>query len=85
MLASETMNRHTFHIRTLRRAAIGVAAVALTCVSYAQTSPPPPASTAAAPAAPAGKTFSQEQLEQLVAPIALHPDSLLAQMLMAST
>ena len=60
-------------------------AVALACVSYAQTSPPPPASTTAAPAAPAGKTFSQEQLEQLVAPIALHPDSLLAQMLMAST
>ena len=85
MLAAETMNGHTFHIGKLRHAAIGVVAVALACVSYAQTSPPPPASTAAAPAAPAGKTFSQEQLEQLVAPIALHPDSLLAQMLMAST
>ena len=85
MLAAETMNGHTFHIGKLRHAAIGVVAVALACVSYAQTPPPPPASTAAAPAAPAGKTFSQEQLEQLVAPIALHPDSLLAQMLMAST
>ena len=29
--------------------------------------------------------FKQEELEQLVAPIALHPDSLIAQILMAST
>jgi Protein of unknown function (DUF3300) len=79
------MNGRTFHIAKWRHAAIGVVAVALSTLSYAQTSPPPPASTTAAPAAPAGKTFSQEQLEQLVAPIALHPDSLLAQMLMAST
>jgi hypothetical protein len=85
MLAAEPINGHTFHIGKLRHAAIGVMAVAFACVSYAQTPPPPPASTTAAPAAPAGKTFSPEQLEQLVAPIALHPDSLLAQMLMAST
>jgi len=31
------------------------------------------------------KTFKQEELDQLVAPIALYPDSLLAQILMAST
>src|SRR5665647_462011 len=31
------------------------------------------------------KTFSQEQLDQLLAPIALYPDSLLTQILMAST
>ncbi|WP_410499456.1 DUF3300 domain-containing protein [Chitinibacter sp. S2-10] len=30
-------------------------------------------------------TFSQQEIEQLVAPIALYPDSLLAQVLMAST
>jgi len=36
------------------------------------------------PAAPA-QGFSNEQLEQMVAPIALYPDSLLAQLLMAST
>ena len=29
--------------------------------------------------------FSQDQLEQMVAPIALYPDSLVGQMLMAST
>ena len=84
MLAAETMNGHTFHIGKMRHAAIGVVAVALACLSYAQTPPPPAASTTAAQA-PAAKTFSQEQLEQLVAPIALHPESLLAQMLMAST
>jgi uncharacterized membrane protein YgcG len=31
------------------------------------------------------KTFSQEELDQILAPIALYPDSLLAQILMAST
>ena len=36
------------------------------------------------PKAP-GKPFSQEQLEQLLAPVALYPDSLLTQLLMAST
>jgi len=38
------------------------------------------AQQAAAPAA-----FKQEELDQLVAPIALHPDSLVSQILMAST
>ena len=33
----------------------------------------------------AAKTFKPEELDQLVAPIALHPDALLAQILMAST
>jgi hypothetical protein len=33
----------------------------------------------------AGPTFKSEEIEQLVAPIALYPDSLLAQILMAST
>ena len=31
------------------------------------------------------KKFSQEQLDQMIAPIALYPDSLLAQILMAAT
>ena len=35
-------------------------------------------------AAPA-KTFSQEELDQILAPVALYPDSLLAQVLMATT
>jgi len=41
---------------------------------------------AAAPLAPADKpVFKPEELEQVLAPIALYPDSLLSQMLMAST
>ena len=43
------------------------------------------AATATAPAATAAATFSKEQLEQIVAPIALHPDPLISQILMAST
>ncbi|MDP3540775.1 MAG: DUF3300 domain-containing protein [Azonexus sp.] len=35
--------------------------------------------------APASKRFSQQELDQLMAPIALYPDALLAQILMAST
>jgi hypothetical protein len=47
---------------------------------------PPAAPPAAQPsAAPAGKTFSAQEIEQLVAPIALHPDALFSQILMAST
>lgn len=44
----------------------------------------PPAATSAATPAPADK-LSPEQIDQLVAPIALYPDSLLTQVLMAST
>ena len=35
--------------------------------------------------AASGATFSQEELDQVVAPIALHPDPLISQILMAST
>jgi len=42
-----------------------------------------PAAPAAAPAASA--TFSEQELDQMLAPIALYPDSLLSQILMAST
>jgi hypothetical protein len=41
--------------------------------------------TATGPTAPAVSGFTTERLEQLVAPIALHPDAILAQILMAST
>ena len=45
----------------------------------------PPAASPAAAAKPAAKTFSQQDLDRLLAPIALYPDALLAQILMAST
>jgi len=51
----------------------------------AQTAPPPPTSAAPAATAAAPPTFSQGELEQMLAPIALYPDALLSQMLMAST
>jgi hypothetical protein len=38
-----------------------------------------------APAAPSGPALTAEQLEQLVSPIALYPDPLVAQILMAAT
>src|SRR5262245_34415610 len=50
----------------------------------AQTPAPAPAVAPAPPAAPA-PVFTPEQLEQVAAPIALYPDPLLAQVLMAST
>jgi len=43
--------------------------------------PPPPAPAAAAPAA----AVPQQELDKLIAPIALYPDALVAQILMAST
>ncbi|MBS0187152.1 MAG: DUF3300 domain-containing protein, partial [Planctomycetes bacterium] len=49
--------------------------------AFAQTPAP---SSSAAPAGDAQK-LSPEQLDQLVAPIALYPDELLSQVLMAST
>ena len=55
----------------------------------AQTAGPPPPPPAPAQAAPQGEQPSeklkQEELDQIVAPIALYPDALLAQILMAST
>ena len=56
----------------------------------APQAPAVPQATAAAPVAPGTlpaptKTYSQQDLDQLLAPIALYPDALLAQILMAST
>ena len=65
-----------------------VAALLIASVPVAAQQPAAPATPAASPAkAPAqsGKTFSQQELDELLAPIALYPDALLAQVLMAST
>jgi uncharacterized membrane protein YgcG len=79
----------------LRFAALGVASLlAITPALQAQQAPPaqpapatPPAATtpAAGGTTPAAKTFTQKDLDELLAPIALYPDALLAQILMAST
>ena len=47
--------------------------------------PPPPPDQQNPAAAPQQQSFSPQQLDSLVAPIALYPDSLLSQVLVAST
>jgi hypothetical protein len=64
-------------------AALLSCALALTS-AFAQAPPPPPGAAQAQPAA-SGLTYSQEQLDQMLAPIALYPDALVVQILMAST
>jgi hypothetical protein len=68
---------------------LGAALVAAPPDSLAQTAPAAQPAPPPQPAQPAREekpaSFSAEQLEQLVAPIALYPDSLLTQTLMAST
>jgi len=69
---------------------LGIAATMLALHAWAQQPPATPApaqaaaTAAATPAAKSG-TFMPEELEQMVAPIALYPDPLLAQVLMAAT
>jgi hypothetical protein len=75
-------------------ALLGVAAAALVAGNVWPQQPPAPTQTVVEalgqpptqPTAPAkAGTFSPEELEQMVAPIALYPDPLLAQVLMSST
>jgi hypothetical protein len=66
----------------MRSLIAGMLCLALVMPAPAQVPPPPaPAATLSADA----KAFSQQELDQLVAPVALYPDALLAQVLMAST
>ena len=72
--------------RSRRLVVSSLLGVALSLAAYAQQPPPPPlqvdpALTGAAQPA----KFKPEELEALVAPVALYPDALLAQVLMAST
>ncbi len=74
----------------LRAAAYAIAAsVMVNPIAFAQapvSNSQVPAAGAAAPAATADKkSFTQQELDELMAPIALYPDALLAQILMAST
>jgi hypothetical protein len=54
-------------------------------VDATPTSPANPADTAPVTAAAKDAVFTEEQLDQMLAPIALYPDPLLAQVLMATT
>ena len=74
---------------TCSRKLVALALCAALAMPVGSQVPPTPAPAPAAPpgqgAQPAAKSFSQEELDQLVAPVALYPDALLAQVLMAST
>jgi hypothetical protein len=79
----------------MRRCAALAVALGLAVSASAQQTPVTPAPAQKPPAgavpastpapAPAAAKFSQQELDQLLAPIALYPDALLAQVLMAST
>src|SRR5687767_9962388 len=82
-------NKRPFALRIL--VATVSAALVIDPIVFAQAQQPaagtPPATLAAAAQKPAasGKTFSQQDLDEVLAPIALYPDALLAQVFMAST
>src|SRR5215475_9882709 len=68
----------------LTRAMITLIASALAFPTLAQM-PPQQAQPAAQPPGGGGSSYKQEELDAMLAPIALYPDALLAQILMAST
>jgi hypothetical protein len=82
------MDRNPSFALRILVAALSLALVAEP-VAFAQQPPPATAPSSAAPASgapkPSGKTFSQQDFDELLAPIALYPDALLAQVFMAST
>lgn len=75
--------------RSLQRPQLGPLWTALLALSMVAPGPAQAQTTAAAPAqaqaASTSAAFKDEELDQMLAPIALYPDSLLAQVLMAST
>ena len=75
-------------IATMERSRLGAWLLVLLVAAPAPGIAPQPVvaqQPAAAPQGAGGAVFTSEQLEQLTAPIALYPDPLLAQILMAST
>ena len=62
-----------------------VLALTMPVPAIAQTGGAPAAQTSGAAPEASEAAFTAEQLEQVAAPIALYPDPLLAQVLMAST
>jgi Protein of unknown function (DUF3300) len=73
---------------SIRIPALVLMAAIATAGAAAQSAPPPPpppVSASTAPPPPSGPVLTAAQLDQLVRPIALYPDPLLAQVLTAST
>jgi Protein of unknown function (DUF3300) len=67
----------------MKRLAIAAMWLLLAGGAWAQPQPPPPPPAGTPP--PSSAQFRPEELEALVAPVALYPDPLLVQVLMAST
>src|SRR5271168_3270866 len=76
-------------VKTMSRQALSLACAVLLLllptgtIAFAQDAPGPDAAEAGAP--PPAASWSPEQLGNLVAPVALYPDNLLSQVLVAST
>jgi hypothetical protein len=80
------MRRHDRRASSFVRAIcyVVMAGLAMPVWVGAQT-PPPQGAAAAAPSGGGDQNFKQEELDQMLAPIALYPDALVTQVLMAST
>jgi len=72
---------HTNALHVLAAALLFAQAMVAVAAPPANTAKPAPASSTQQ----ADASFSREQLDQMLAPVALYPDTLLAQVLMAST
>jgi len=66
-------------------ALVSLALLAQTPAQVLAQTPPPAQAPAQAQASASSAVFKDEELDQMLAPIALYPDALLAQILMAST
>jgi uncharacterized membrane protein YgcG len=71
--------------RHSRAFALAVSACLILPVARGQAPAPAPAAAPSQAGAPAAASVSQQELDQLLAPIALYPDALLAQILMGAT
>jgi hypothetical protein len=81
----QTSRAGGFPVRCTRVASLLSLAALFVLHAAAQYTPPPPASQPGTPPPPPAPLVTPQQLDQLVARIALYPDSLLAQILTAST
>ncbi len=71
--------------RTIRLAGLAVAWTVAASPALAQAGQAPTAQASTAGTPSSDKVFKAEELDQMLAPIALYPDALLAQLLMATT
>jgi hypothetical protein len=73
-------------MKLFRLAAVAGLSVLISLASFGQEAPPPQEQVEPGqPAPPPAPPLTQDQLQNLVAPVALYPDTLLSQILVAST